>query len=100
MQRFWSGTHILTVSANHTATSHGTSGRRSLGGSERKGRIHQDIPVHQPLLLVCVGVQAQVTRDGKDHKSGLLHLEREFRPPKAFMTDGGKHFDSQEVQEW
>lgn len=32
--------------------------------------------------------------------AGLEHLDREFWPPEAFMTDGGRHFDNQEVRAW
>lgn len=32
--------------------------------------------------------------------AGLAHIDKEFWPPEAFMTDGGKHFDNLEVRAW
>lgn len=59
-------------------------------------------------ISLCIDLYSQYMW-GFRHKShgtakttlaGLEHLEREFWPPEAFMTDGGKHFDNHKVREW
>ena len=37
---------------------------------------------------------------GKTTVTGLERLRQEFRTPETFMTDGGKHFNNNEVRNW